>query len=256
MSDPKFTEYFPRKFCGDGKQCPQAHFITFERYVKAAKLDATTVTYDQISECFFRTLAEKAIMWMDGQVFTTIKDLKTGFLPHFSGSVGVSGDIQQFYSTALQPGETVREFSYRLTSLATRLDLPASLVKDRFINITFQVLPFYNKGFDEIFDMAQNIASMPRPASTSASANVAEVTDLKSELAKLYFMVEKLASMVEQLTSVQYSSVPLQKIYSVAPNSYHVPSHPYQVPSHMYNAPSHQYNVPQNFCLSRLLRLP
>lgn len=240
---PKFIEYFPRKFCGDGKQCPQAHFITFERFLKASQIDEKV--YDQVSDCFFRTLGEKAVMWMDDNTFASLKALKTGFLRHFSGSVGISGDLQNFHSASLQPGETVREFSYRLKTLATRLDLPDALIKDRFINglpdhIKFQVLPFYNKEYQEIFEMAQNMASVARPATVTAAANVAEISDIKSELGKLTTMLTKLATV--HTIPIGSSNYPSRNVYDVESNAYHVqPQQYHQRPSNMYNAPHHQY---------------
>lgn len=226
MSGPKFTEYFPKKFLGEAKQCPQAHFVTFLRYLKELKLLTAEQTaeqaadkYPEMEELFFRTLGEKAIMWMDTNKFSSLAELKNSFLRHFSGSNGVSGDLQAFQGASLRQGETVREFKYRLKSLADRLALPETLLKDRFINgmpdfIKLQLLPFYNNSLDNLFEMAQNMATSINNVKSESSANVAEMSDLKSEISKLTSLVTTLGQDKSKVPSQSFHTAPVQTVYT------------------------------------------
>jgi hypothetical protein len=240
---PKFVEYFPRKFNGEGNQCPQAHFITFERYLKAAnptEADLHKLGFPLVEEAFFRSLAEKAIRWMDGHEYTSLRDLKVGFLRHFSGSLGVSGDLQQFNTAKLEAGETVRDFKYRLSTLASRLDLPSSLIKDRFVNglpdhIKFQVLPFYDKELEELFGMAQNMASVARTVKPETAANLTEINEMRSDMGKLVALMGQLTS----LPQPSYTSAPVQTVYTTTPpplTNYH-PLSQHPQPVYMQPAP-------------------
>ena len=46
-----------------------------------------------IKPLFFKTLAEKALLWYDSCEFETLAELTTGFLRHYSCCLGVSGDL-------------------------------------------------------------------------------------------------------------------------------------------------------------------
>ena len=210
MADkPKFTEFFPRKFTGEKGQCPDAHIVTFIRYAKAHKLldkdeamvSASNDKVVELEDTFFRTLGDKALMWFDSVCgsFTGWKDIKTAFLHHFSGSVGISGDYNAFNIAQLEPGESMREYRYRLTGLASRLGLPDPVIKDRFVNglpdhIKLQLLPFYGKPLEELFEMAQNMAGVARIQKPVAAANVAQYDDLNDKLSKLTDLVTQMGS--------------------------------------------------------------
>jgi len=170
----KFHEFFTTKFRGDGRQDPEAHILLFKRlctelkYITVSDAGVVTVSAENlilIKNLFFKTLAEKALLWYDSCDFESLDDLCTGFLRHYSGSHGISGDLTQFNSLCWSQGETAKEFKNRLKAIADRLKLPETLVKHRFIHglpdsMRPQLLPFYNAELKDILEMAQNLLNM------------------------------------------------------------------------------------------------
>lgn len=158
---------------------------------------------------------------MNSETFTDMKDISVGFLRYFSGALGVSGDLQQFHSAKWEPGESVRNYKHMLSNLATRLDIPDSLLKDRFINslsdhFKFQILPFYNKSFDDIFEIAQQMVSVIRNTKSEAAANMTKIADIKSEFGNLTTLVTNLS----RAPAHSYSSAPVQTVFGAPPHLY------------------------------------
>ena len=145
-----FKEYFPVKFRGDGRQNPDAHVLLFKKLCTELKYVATNDEVEKlelIRALFFRTVTEKALIWYDSGTFTSLADITTKFLRHYSGSHGVSGDLTLFNTLCWSQGETALEFKGRLKSLADRLELPEHLLKHRFIHglpdsVKTSLLPF------------------------------------------------------------------------------------------------------------------
>lgn len=176
----KFHEFISCKFRGDGKQDPSAHIILFKRLCTELTYLSPegTVTPENlvlVKKLFFRTLIEKALIWYDSCVFESFDDLCTGFLRHYSGSHGVSGDLTLFNTMTWVQGETAREFKARLKTVADRLGLPDTVLKHRFIHglppkIGQQLLPFYDNTMDSLLAMAQNILHAQSSTTIGAGA--------------------------------------------------------------------------------------
>ena len=129
----RFNEYFTTKFRGDGKQDPDAHILLFRRlcedlkYIPVAGEDGAP-DLESVKKLFFKTLTEKALLWFDSYEFDSFELLQTGFLRHYSGSHGISGDLTLFNNLCWLQGETAQEFKNRLKTIADRLVLPETLV--------------------------------------------------------------------------------------------------------------------------------
>jgi hypothetical protein len=160
----KFQEYISTKFRGDqSKQDPEAHFLLFTKLCEELKyVTSENTNWDSVKKLFWKTLAEKALLWYNGFECGSFEELKQGFLRQFSGSHGVSGDLNIFNTLTWEKGETALEFRNRLHNIADRLSLPETLVKHRFIhglpeNVKIQLLPFFGQEMKSLLDMAQNL---------------------------------------------------------------------------------------------------
>jgi len=181
----KFNEFMSTKFRGDGKQDPHAHILLFrsmciELTYLTAEGAMTDAHFQLVKKLFFRTLIEKALIWYDSCVFANFNELCTGFLRHYSGSHGVSGDLTLFNTLTWSQGETAREFKTRLKTIADRLALPETLLKHRFIHglpprVGQQLLPFYDNTMDSLLAMAQNILHALPQTSTTVGAGAVGV---------------------------------------------------------------------------------
>ena len=176
----KLKEYLSVKFRGDGHQNPEAHVLLFRKLCEELKYNAVgevAEKFDEIKKLFFKTVTEKALIWYDSAVFVDFQDLTTQFLRHYSGSHGVSGDLSLFNSLCWKQGETAAEFKNRLQAIASRLELPATLVKHRFIHglpdcVKPQLLPFYDQELGDLMSMAQNLLSLNQPSRILDGAGV------------------------------------------------------------------------------------
>ena len=176
----KLHEYFSVKFRGDGHQCPEAHVLLFGKLCEDLKYhahDGQAEKFEEIKKLFFKTVTEKALIWYDSGTFVSLDDLTTQFLRHYSGSHGVSGDLNLFNNLCWTQGETAAEFKNRLQAIASRLELPATLVKHRFIHglpdcVKPQLLPFYDQELNNLMDMAQNLLSLNQPSKIMEGAGV------------------------------------------------------------------------------------
>ena len=219
----KFKEYFPSRFSGVGKQDPDAHILLFKRLCTELGYigDQGVVTAGNlilIKDLFFKTLSEKALLWYDSCDFNSLNELTTGFLRHFCGSHGVSGDLSLFNGLSWTQGETALEFRNRLKVIGDRLNLPEAVVKHRFIhglpdNVTLQLLPFYGQALSELVDMAQNLLGLKVPS--LPNVNCADSKELESQSLVKGFSDLKLeiASLRRDLTEIR-QNVGVDSYYS------------------------------------------
>jgi hypothetical protein len=232
-----FHEFITTKFRGDGKQDPAAHVLLFTKLCAELKLitDAGVETSNdakkEVQTLFFKSLSEKALLWFDSQEFTSLAQLTTEFLRHFSGSHGVSGDLTLFNNLSWSQGETALEFRNRLTKISSRLSLPDSLVKHRFIHglpesVTNQLLPFYDHDIKTLMDMAQNLLSLQGQSKLVSGVSVNCAESATPELSKepKHGLEAEVAAIRKELKELKLQ----HEVYTVASNT--PPYSPYDDP--------------------------